>query len=880
MRVGTLYAVLRLETAQFDAALGHAQSKMGAFMGVLRAAAVLGAQAFAAVVGASLFAAQDFEKHMNESLAIMGDVSDEMRRKMEDAARAVAKTSTFSANQAADAYYYLASAGFTAEQSIAALPAVTAFAQAGVMDLEKATSYLLDTTTTMGLRTDDAAQNMENMARVSDVLTAAAIESNASLEEMAVALMNKAGPALRVLGKDVEEGAAVLMVMANAGVKGKVAGTNLAIVLRELQTKAIKNAEAFEAAGVAVFDASGEMRSMGDIVADLERHLEGLTDEQKKQALLDMGFTDRSVGVVQSLLGTSDAIKKYEAQLREAGGTTQTVAEKQLDTFNNQLRLTWHRIVDVGISIGQKLLPGAKDIVKWFGNWVDANHDLIVSLVIGVVDAIGLAIRFVGDMIDIVADAIEWVKSWGGHVEEFGDLIRSIFSPNGEGIDGLRKYMEQFDLLDDRLVDMTETVLSKFRPAFQDAHDAVMPVAEAVGSVLSNLTQFRDLLVSTFSPDGDALNGVRQYMDAFEDLDPVVVEVMENIGTKVGDTFTYLAEEVFPPLQEAIGVLIEDYIKYLGAQWLWITDEILPKLSELITVIAEESLPMLGDGLNWISDTVVPALDAAFLFFIEQVLPVLQAAMSGILTWFSDNWPLISEIAGRVFGAVAAILEVLGNAIAIFVGVAWTLLEPIATALLPAIGGAASFLLEVLNGVFWAIGVLWNQFAKAAVLIAKGVRGAFEGLIDFFEYLWRTITGEFKNAVNIFVDIINGFIGILNNLRVVIPRVTLPGTNFGIGGGVIDPFNIGYIPRLWKGTSGFPGGMAMVGEQGPELAYLPQGAGVMSNRDLMAALAGGGGETHYHRHFSPVVTVEGAMEDVEDRDDLVEVLQDLSRLEE
>jgi phage-related protein len=417
------------------------------------------------------------------------------------------------------------------------------------------------------------------------------------------------------------------------------------------------------------------------------------------------------------------------------------------------------------------------------------------------------------------------------------------------------------------------------RPAFDRVRDVVVPVGDALGTVVENLGQFRDLMISVFSPDGEALNGVRQYMDAFGELDPVVVEVMENIGSKVSETFSWLETEVFPPLQETIGVLIEDYIKYLGEQWTWLTEDVIPKLGDILTVIAEESIPMLGDGFNWLKDEVIPALSGAFAFFTDEVLPKLQEAFMGILSWVEENWPLISEIAGRVFGAVGTLITVMATIIAAAVGIAWTVLEPVATVLFPMIGTAATVLLNVINTMFWMIGIVWQQAAEAAGYIAEAIKFAFAGLIGFFASMWVTVIATFKGAVNSIIGIINGFLGILNGIRFSIPAISVPYFGTIFNGVTIDPFNIGLIPKLASGTPFFQGGLALVGEQGPELAYLPRGTGVIPAGQT-ADMLGGGGATHYHRHFSPVITVDGMMEDVQDRDDLVEVLQDLSRLEE
>jgi len=242
-----------------------------------------------------------FDQAMTESLAIMGDVSQSMRSDMTAAAKTMAEQSTFSAKEAAQAYFFLASAGFDAKDSMAALPVVTKFAQAGMFDMAQATDLLTDAQSALGLKSTDTAENIDNLARVGDVLVKANTLANASVQQFSEALTNKAGAALRTVGKDITEGVAVLAAFADQGIKGAEAGTQFAIVMRDLQTKAIKNADAFREAGVAVFDSSGKMNDMGDIVGQLEGLLAGMSDEQKKATLLMLGFSDKSVSAIQAL---------------------------------------------------------------------------------------------------------------------------------------------------------------------------------------------------------------------------------------------------------------------------------------------------------------------------------------------------------------------------------------------------------------------------------------------------------------------------------------------------------------------------------------------------------------------------------------------------
>jgi len=321
----------------------------------------------------------EFEAAMVKSTAIMGDLSDSMTRDMKKAALEISKTTKASATDAAEAYFFLASAGLNAAQSIEALPLVARFAQAGAFDLALATDLLTDAQSALGLSSDDTAEAMENMARVSDVLVKANTLANATVQQFSEALTNKAGAALRVLGKDVEEGAAVLAVFADQGLKGAAAGEALNIVLRDFQRANIKNKKAFEDAGVAVFDASGEMRGMSEVIQDLDEHLAGMSDEQRRAALSTLGFQDKSISATMALLGTADAIDKYEKGLRGAAGTTDDVAKKQLASFAAQLGLLKDRAIALAISLWEDLGPGITDVVIPAFNAVISTAERLVE---------------------------------------------------------------------------------------------------------------------------------------------------------------------------------------------------------------------------------------------------------------------------------------------------------------------------------------------------------------------------------------------------------------------------------------------------------------------------------------------------------------------
>ena len=383
--VGNLVAHLRLNTAAFTSGfmkarkdmkqMGVAMNRMGTDLTQTVTLPLVAAGAAVVKFGAN------FDKAITESTAIMGNLSDTMKNDMVDAAKEVAKTSTYSATEAGKAYYYLASAGLDAAASIKALPGVAKFAQAGVFDLSTATDLLTDAQSALGLTIkDNAEKNYANMIRVSDALVKANTLANSSVQQFSEALTNDAAVAARQVGMEVEETIAVLAVFADQGIKGADAGTKFAIVMRDLQTAALKQPEAFRNFGVAVYDASGEMRKMTDIIADLEKALAGKTDAEKKAILSMMGFKDKSVKAMLTLVGFSDAIEDYESKLLDAGGTTEKVAKTQLTSFSNMIQLMGNRLQVSAIDMFEALKPTLENVVL-------PLFDKLINIVEGIVDA-------------------------------------------------------------------------------------------------------------------------------------------------------------------------------------------------------------------------------------------------------------------------------------------------------------------------------------------------------------------------------------------------------------------------------------------------------------------------------------------------------------
>ena len=370
----------------------------------------------------SVQAFADFDDKMTQSLAIM-QTTTAQQEQMGRVAREVATQTAISATESAEAYFFLASAGLDAEQSIQALPQVAKFAQAGMFDMATATDLATDAQSALGLTVDDAVQNLQNLTRVTDVLVKANTLANATVQQFSEALTNKAGSALKVVNKDIEEGVAVLSAFADRGVKGAEAGEKLNQVLRDIPRATAKNAKEFSALGLELFDTEGNMKNVADVIEELDRVLGPMSDELKASTLDQLGLNRGVADAVKILSGAGDEIRNYENELRNAGGTTEAVAQKQLESFKAQVTILQNQLNNLAITIGEDIVPALTNMVKGlqttveriqnFRNRVNASEDsskkfklalIGIVAVLGplapVATAVGIAIagitRFIG----------------------------------------------------------------------------------------------------------------------------------------------------------------------------------------------------------------------------------------------------------------------------------------------------------------------------------------------------------------------------------------------------------------------------------------------------------------------------------------------------
>lgn len=460
----------------------------------------------------------DFDNAMQQSIAIMGDVSDTMRNEMAEAAREVARTTTTGSAKAAEAFFFLASAGLTAKQSVAALPQVARFAQAGMFNMAVATDLATDAQSALGLTVDDAEQNLVNLTRVTDVLVKANTLANASVLQFSESLTREAGAALKTFNISIEEGVAVLAAFADQGVKSQIAGTGLARILRLMSAAATKHKVELEKLGIAIFDDEGKIRNLADIIGDMEVAFGRMSDETRTAALESIGFTARVQGIILPLLGTSKAIREYQKALEGANGITKEISDIQLESFTSQLKLMWNQIVLAADAAAgtmepamRKMAIAIRDGARDFEDMSEQARKTIV-VILGLVAGVGPLLLLFGGMIVLMGKVVSGLKlmmiTAGGTTRALL-LLQAVMSPVGIIALGLAA-----------IAVLWARAGAKARQAGRDMEEAAKKADEALSKVSLKTARIDKLLLDRLV--GDAQGRIDVINAEIQDLlDPV-----------------------------------------------------------------------------------------------------------------------------------------------------------------------------------------------------------------------------------------------------------------------------------------------------------------------------------------------------------------------
>lgn len=418
MNVMELFVTLAIKDTAYKQGLkdaeGNASSSTskigGAFKTVgkvAKTAMVAGSAAAVAFTKTSIDAGMNFDTAMSQVAATMGTTVDKIGN-IKAKAEEMGRTTKYTATEAAEGMNILAQAGLSADEQISGIGTVLNLASAGAMSLEESASYTAGAV--KGFR-----DSMSNASYYADLMAKGATLANTGVRGLGEAFSGSAATA-KNYGQAADSVTLSLLRLAEQNVTGSEASTALNRAMADLYTPTDDASKALNQLGVSAYEANGDAKDFNDLVDELNGSLQGMTAEQKNNALATI-FTTQGLQAFNKMTASSDAtVQKFWKGIQDSSGSAAQQAATQLDNLKGDITLL--SSATEGLELG---------FYNTFSGTIRGAIKGITSEVSGLAEAMesgGIS----GALSKLAQDAINFSGQLPGLTKIGGDLINGLIS--------------------------------------------------------------------------------------------------------------------------------------------------------------------------------------------------------------------------------------------------------------------------------------------------------------------------------------------------------------------------------------------------------------------------------------------------------------------
>ena len=721
------------------------------------------------VGAAAVKTATDFEAGMSEVKAISGATGSEFDALRDKAIEMGAKTK-FSASDSADAFKYMAMAGWDASAMMDGIAGIMDLAAASGEDLATTSDIVTDALTAFGLQASDSAH-------FADVLAQASSKSNTNVGLMGETFKYVA-PVAGALGYSIEDTAVAIGLMANSGIKGSQAGTALRSTITGLAKPVGEAEKAVNDLRISITNADGTMKPLSQTMLELREKFAGLTEEQKAQYAAMLAGQEGMSGLLAIVNASDEDFQKLTDEINNANGAAEDMASVMMDNTAGAVEQLKGALESAGILIGEKLTPYIRQLAEWitglvekFNNLSEEQQDqivkwglifaavgpilLVMSRLIGVVSGVMGAFTGLKGMLFgydkimkrgnfVLGETVEYVKHIPGLLETTGTSFMALIAPILAVVAVVAVLVGAFVTLwktNEEFRDNMVGIWNSIKESINSFFDGVVERINALGFDFENITE---VIKTVWFALCDVLAPV--FEGAFNTiaivLDGVFNQILSVMDIFIG-LFTGNWEQLGEGVKGVVSGIVETFAN-LGSNILGVIGdigaEILNKLGfEKAAEGFQNFFDTLSDLFGKIPELLSSAIDTIVSFFIETIPNAFNSAIEAV-QGFVDN--IIEFFTVTVPEAFSTFVnETIPNAINSIVQ--W--FEQLPYMIGYAIGE--------LIGYFYLFATnLWTWITTELPLI-------IEGIIQWFAQLpsriWEWLTGVVTNVINWGVEMYN-----------------------------------------------------------------------------------------------------------------------------
>ncbi len=595
--VGSAVAYLKLNTQGWTTGMGKANSSLKTLS---RTMFRLGA---VTTTSLTLITREfgKFDKAIRHATSV-SETTEAQFKQMSDMALDASVKWNKAARNTAQAFYFLGSAGLSVTEQMQAFNTTIMLSRAMGSDLAKTVEGTVDIVRAFGLE-------FANIDSIADQLTKTVISSNQTFDVLTKA-MSYAASTAKMTNNTLAETSAMLGIMANAGIKGSMAGTVLRRAMANLMAPMGAMRGLIYELGLEIYDATGKMKPFVEIMGDISDRLEGTTDEYKNLIFRTLFGVRALAGQIRLFDMGSEAIKKYADEIKNAGGVTERVAGKQMKALTEQAGRLWRQLQKIAIITGQALAPAMKRVVdrlleqaKAMEGYIKNNAEAIATTLkwIAIIGALAVAVPI---MISLISGVLSLVNPFTVVIGMLY-LLRTVWEDTFRHGGVMNKSLDEFG-----------KVLTKWADEKFGILDEILKTMWTIGMAVPK--------------------GYQAIWDVSGKIADLIVPVPADPKATV--TFEDIAEKAKAAAAELGGMTVNQLKLDMEALFIT-TDEWMKKL-----------LP--GKWSESLETAMVTLKDMIDLIMKEPIAPTIDA-MTGRLTKFGDTMGEVAREGGVAIGELA-----------------------------------------------------------------------------------------------------------------------------------------------------------------------------------------------------------------------------------
>ena len=647
--------------------------------------------AIGGVAAASVTVAANFEQQMSKVQAISGATAEDTDR-LTESARQWGRDTKYSATEAGEAFEYMALAGWKTDDMLEGIGGILNLAAASAMDLGTASDIVTDYLTAFGLSAKDAGKFADEMAY-------AMSHSNTTTEALGEAYKNCAATAAS-MGYSVEETTAVLMTMANAGVRGGEAGTALNAIMTRLATDTKGCATELSKYGVEVYDAQGNMNSLSSILTGVRGVWNNLTDEQQANLAKTIAGTNQFSALQTIMSGLSDeaiasgmSFSDYSEALQNCDGTASDMAATMQDNLLGRLTQLKSKLEDVGITIGNSLMPFMEKAVAKIGELADKFASLspqqqeTILKIAGVVAALGPLLTITGKAITVSGQISKGVGKVVGKLAEMGTTA-------GGATGGM-------------------SVLK----------GALTAITSPVGIAIAAIAGITAVVVTLWKTNEDFRNKITE------------------IWNRIKSVFTEFGQHITDKLN-SLGFDFENFGEVVKAIWEGFCNVLAPIIEGVFNNIAI------------FIETTLNVITGVFDFFVSLFTGDWQGCWDAVKSIFESVWNGLKEYIGNILNTIKGVADAF---LGLF-GTSWDeVWNSIKTTFENIWNGIVSFFSGILDGIVNTVTTVWTAISTTISDVLTGIWNTFSNIFTTIRDFVSTVFETIKNVITVVIMAIAEF---------------------------------------------------------------------------------------------------------------------------